>query len=334
MSVQVERKELDRALGVAVGDLEKRFGAGTVMRLGDHVAVETSVVSTGSLSIDHALGIGGYPRGRIIEVYGPEASGKTTIALHAIASVQKAGGKAVFVDAEHALDVGYARALGVDTDELMLSQPDSGEQALEITESLVRSGAVDLVVVDSVAALVPKAEIEGQMGDTHMGLQARLMSQALRKLTSVAHRTNCMVLFINQVRQKIGVVFGNGEVTTGGNALKFYASVRIEVRRIGSISDKGEIIGNKTRIRIVKNKMAPPFRKVEVEIRFGRGICPDAELINLSEEHGLITRSGSWYSLDDERLGQGKERVRDRILEDESLKEKLLDGLVEVMNSK
>jgi recombination protein RecA len=316
---EITEADRNKALAAAMLSVEKRFGPGAIMRLGDGRSVEVEVVSTGSMILDAALGVGGLPRGRVIEVYGPEASGKTTLALHAIAEVQAAGGIAAFIDAEHALDVTYARRLGVDVDGLLVAQPDSGEQALEIAETLVRSGAVDAVVVDSVAALVPQAELEGQMGDTHVGLQARLMSQALRKLTAISARTRTMVIFINQVRQKIGVTFGNGEVTTGGHALKFYSTVRLEIRRIGSVTDGTQAIGNKTRIKVVKNKLAPPFRTALVEIIFGRGICPAGELIDLAEEFGLLQRSGSWFKVGDESLGQGRERVRDKLLEDQEL---------------
>jgi len=293
------------------------------MRLGEARAVEVEVVSTGSLALDHAVGIGGYPRGRVIEVYGPESSGKTTLALHAIASVQKGGGTAAFVDAEHALDVSYARKLGVDVDQLLVSQPDHGEQALEIAEALLRSGAVDLVVIDSVAALVPQAELEGEMGDQHMGLQARLMSQALRKITACTSRSHAIVLFINQVRQKIGVTFGNGETTTGGNALKFYASIRIDIRRIGAVKRGEDVIGSRTKLKIVKNKLAPPFKTFEVDIVYGRGICRAGELLERAEEAGLLTKSGSWYSIGTERIGQGFESVRDQLVSDPAMYERI-----------
>jgi len=310
------------ALDAALKAVEKRFGQGAVIRLGERASVTADIVSTGSLALDAALGVGGLPRGRVVEVYGPEASGKTTLTLHLIAQVQRAGGTAAFIDAEHALDVSYARKLGVDVEGLLVSQPDSGEQALEITETLVRSGAIDLVVIDSVAALVPQAELQGEMGDTHVGLQARLMSQALRKLTAIASRTNTMIAFINQVRHKIGVTFGNGEVTTGGNALKFYSSVRLEIRRIGSITEGDKVVGNRTRIKVVKNKLAPPYRKIEVEILYGRGICPAGDLMTMAETHGLVQRSGAWYTLDDEKI-QGREALRERLLGDEALFERL-----------
>lgn len=299
-----------KALSAALSQIEKQFGKGSVMRLGDQSAMKADVYSTGSIGLDAALGIGGLPRGRVIEIYGPESSGKTTLTLHAIAECQKAGGTAAFVDAEHALDPSYAEKLGVNINELLISQPDTGEQALEICDMLVRSGAVDLVVIDSVAALTPKAEIEGDMGDSHMGLQARLMSQALRKLTGNIKRTNCMVIFINQIRMKIGVMFGSPETTTGGNALKFYASVRLDIRRIGAIKKGDEILGNDTRVKVVKNKMAPPFKQVEFEIVYGEGISRLGEIIDLGVAHNLINKSGSWYSYGDNRIGQGKENAK------------------------
>ena len=301
-----------KALSAALGQIEKQFGKGAVMRMGDISAVrDIDVVSTGSLGLDIALGIGGLPRGRVVEIYGPESSGKTTLTLQVIAEAQKAGGTAAFVDAEHALDPAYAEKLGVDVDELLVSQPDTGEQALEITDMLVRSGSIDVVVIDSVAALTPKAEIEGDMGDSHMGLQARLMSQALRKLTGNIKRSNTMVIFINQIRMKIGVMFGNPETTTGGNALKFYASVRMDIRRIGAIKKGDEITGNETRVKVVKNKMAPPFRKAEFQILYGEGISREAELIDLGVQHGFVEKSGAWYSYGEDRIGQGKDRVRE-----------------------
>jgi recombination protein RecA len=301
-----------KALSAALGQIEKQFGKGAVMRMGDVSAVrDADVISTGSLGLDIALGIGGLPRGRVIEIYGPESSGKTTLSLQVIAEAQKAGGTAAFVDAEHALDPTYAEKLGVDVDELLVSQPDTGEQALEITDMLVRSGSIDVVVVDSVAALTPKAEIEGDMGDSHMGLQARLMSQALRKLTGNIKRSNTMVIFINQIRMKIGVMFGNPETTTGGNALKFYASVRMDIRRIGAIKKGDEIIGNETRVKVVKNKMAPPFKQVEFQILYGEGISREGELIDLGVKHGIVEKSGAWYSYGEDRIGQGKDNVRE-----------------------
>ena len=303
-----------KALGAALGQIEKQFGKGAVMRMGDARAVgNVPVISTGSLTLDVALGIGGIPRGRVVEIYGPESSGKTTLTLQAIAEAQKAGGTAAFVDAEHALDPEYARALGVNVDELLVSQPDTGEQALEIADMLVRSSAVDIVVVDSVAALTPKAEIEGEMGDSHVGLQARLMSQALRKLTANIKRSNTTVIFINQIRMKIGVMFGSPETTTGGNALKFYSSVRMDIRRIGAIKKGDEVVGNETRVKVVKNKMAPPFRQAEFEILYGEGISREGELIELGVKQGLVEKSGAWYSYNGERIGQGKDNVRNHL---------------------
>ncbi len=305
-----------KALAAALAQIEKQFGKGSVMRLGDTTAVrDVGVISTGSLGLDVALGIGGLPKGRVVEIYGPEASGKTTLTLQVVAEAQKQGGTAAFVDAEHALDPTYAEQLGVKIDELLISQPDTGEQALEITDMLVRSGAVDVVVIDSVAALTPRAEIEGEMGDTHVGLQARLMSQALRKLTANIKRSNCMVVFINQIRMKIGVMFGSPETTTGGNALKFYASVRLDIRRIGAIKKGDEILGNETRVKVVKNKVAPPFRKAEFEILYGLGISREGELIDIGVEQNIVDKSGSWYSYQGDRIGQGKENVRAYLLE-------------------
>jgi len=300
-----------QALGAALSQIEKQFGKGSVMRLGDSTASrDIEAVSTGSISLDVALGIGGLPRGRIVEIYGPESSGKTTLTLHAIAEMQKQGGTAAFVDAEHALDPQYAEKLGVNIDDLLVSQPDTGEQALEITDMLVRSNAVDIVVVDSVAALTPKAEIEGDMGDSHMGLQARLMSQALRKLTANIKRSNTLVIFINQIRMKIGVMFGNPETTTGGNALKFYASVRLDIRRIGAIKKADEVLGNETRVKVVKNKVAPPFKQVEFDILYGEGISREGELIDLGVKEKIVDKSGAWYSYSGTRIGQGKDNVR------------------------
>jgi recombination protein RecA len=299
-----------KALAQAIGGIEKQFGKGAIMRLGDGAEpAPIPVVPTGSIGLDLALGVGGLPRGRVVEIYGPESSGKTTLALHAIAEVQRQGGVAAFVDAEHALDVGYARRLGVSLADLLVSQPDTGEQALEIAEQLVRSGACDLVVVDSVAALVPKAEIEGEMGDPHMGLQARLMSQALRKLTAVVSRNQAIVVFINQIRMKIGVVFGNPETTTGGNALKFYASVRLDIRRIGQVKDGDAVVGSRTRVKVVKNKVAPPFREAEFDVRYGVGVDRHAEAIDLGAERGLVEKSGTHFALDGERIGNGRERA-------------------------
>jgi recombination protein RecA len=298
------------ALDAAISQIERAFGHGSVMRLGQNSILEVETISTGCLGLDLALGIGGFPRGRIIEIYGPESSGKTTLALHTIAEAQKNGGNCAFIDAEHALDPGYARKLGINVEDLLVSQPDTGEQALEIADTLVHSGAVDVVVIDSVAALVPKAELEGDMGDSHMGLQARLMSQALRKLTGSVAKTGCLVIFINQIRQKIGVMFGNPETTTGGNALKFYASVRIDIRRIGGIKDKERIIGNQTRIKVVKNKMAPPFKVIEVDIMYGEGVSKTGELIDLGIYAGVVEKSGSWYSFGQDKMGQGKESAK------------------------
>ncbi len=313
-----------KALTAALGQIERQFGKGAVMRLGDDVGPRNiDVISTGSLALDVALGIGGLPKGRVIEIFGPESSGKTTLTLQVVAECQKTGGTAAFVDAEHALDPTYAEKLGVNVDDLLVSQPDTGEQALEITDMLVRSGAVDVVIVDSVAALTPRAEIEGDMGDSHMGLQARLMSQALRKLTGNIKRSNTMVIFINQIRMKIGVMFGNPETTTGGNALKFYSSVRLDIRRIGSVKKGEEILGNETRVKVVKNKMAPPFKKAEFEILYGEGISRIGELIDLGVEHDLVKKSGSWYSYNDERIGQGKENAKAYLRENPHLIDEL-----------
>ena len=301
-----------QALDIALGQIEKQFGKGSIMRMGDgSVDHDVTAVSTGSLGLDLALGIGGLPRGRVVEIYGPESSGKTTLALHAAAEIQKTGGTAAVVDAEHALDPSYAEKLGVNISDLLVSQPDTGEQALEITDMLVRSGATDLIIIDSVAALTPKAEIEGEMGDSHMGLQARLMSQALRKLTANIKRSNTLVIFINQIRMKIGVMFGNPETTTGGNALKFYSSVRMEIRRIGAIKRNDEVVGNETRVKVVKNKVAPPFKEAIFDIFYGRGISREGEIINLGVQHGIIEKTGAWYGYNGERIGQGKDNVRE-----------------------
>jgi recombination protein RecA len=309
----VERDNVDKgkALEAALGQIERSFGKGSIMRLGQRDnAVETEVVSTGSLGLDIALGIGGLPRGRVIEIYGPESSGKTTLALHAVAEAQRQGGVAAFIDAEHALDPTYAGKLGVKLDDLLISQPDAGEQALEIADTLVRSGAIDVLVVDSVAALVPRAELEGEMGDSHVGLHARLMSQALRKLTGSISRSRCIVIFINQIRMKIGVMFGSPETTTGGNALKFYASVRLDIRRIGAIKDRDTVVGNQTRVKVVKNKMAPPFRMVEFDIMYGEGISKSGELVDLGVQAGVIEKSGAWFSYGGQRIGQGRENAK------------------------
>ncbi|MFT8479234.1 recombinase RecA [Gluconobacter oxydans] len=299
-----------KALEGALSQIERAFGKGSIMRMGQRPKVETNVISTGSIGLDIALGIGGMPRGRIVEIYGPESSGKTTLALHVLAEAQKKGGTVAFIDAEHALDPGYARKLGVNIDDLLLSQPDAGEQALEIADTLVRSGAVDVLVVDSVAALVPRAELEGDMGDSHVGLHARLMSQALRKLTGTVSRSNTLVIFLNQIRMKIGVMFGNPETTTGGNALKFYSSIRLDIRRIGSIKDKDEVVGNQTRVKVVKNKMAPPFRQVEFDIMYGEGISKMGELLDLGVKGNIVEKSGAWFSFDSQRIGQGRENAK------------------------
>jgi len=301
--------EKERAVETAMGQIERQFGKGSIMKLGSSPYVDVPVIPTGSLALDKALGVGGLPRGRVIEIYGPEASGKTTLALHAVAEAQKQGGIVAFIDAEHALDTSYAKKLGVNCDELLVAQPDTGEQALEIADMLVRSGAMDIIVIDSVAALVPRAEIEGEMGDSHMGLQARLMSQALRKLTGTISKTQTSVIFINQIRMKIGVVFGNPETTTGGNALKFYSSVRLDIRRIGAIKEGQDVLGNRTRVRVVKNKMAPPFKDAEFDILYGEGISQTGELIDIGAQEGIIDKSGSWYSYNGERIGQGRRNV-------------------------
>ena len=323
-----------KALATAISQIEKNFGKGTVMRLGDRPEMNVEAIPTGSLALDAALGIGGVPKGRIIEIYGPESSGKTTLALHILAQAQKQGGEVAFVDAEHALDPDYAAALGVDTDNMLVSQPDTGEQALEITDALVRSGAVDAIVVDSVAALVPKQEIEGEMGDTFVGLQARLMSQALRKLAGTISKTNCVVIFINQLRMKIGVMYGNPETTTGGNALKFYSSVRLDVRKVEAIKEGGNVIGNKTRVKVVKNKVAPPFREAYFDIMYGEGISKWGELVDLAVQMDIIQKSGSWFSMGDERIGQGKDSVKNFLMNNPDIaedveakvREKLISG--------
>lgn len=332
-----------KALDAAISQIEKQYGKGSIMKLGDkgaHMNVET--IPSGSLSLDIALGLGGFPKGRIIEIYGPESSGKTTVALHAVAEAQKKGGIAGFIDAEHALDPAYAKNIGVDIDNLYISQPDSGEQALEIAETMVRSGAVDIVIVDSVAALVPKAEIDGEMGDSHMGLQARLMSQALRKLTSIVSKSNCIVIFINQLREKIGVMFGNPETTTGGRALKFYASVRLDVRRVESLKQGGEIVGNHTRVKVVKNKVAPPFKEAEFDIMFGQGISKEGDILDLASDLGVISKSGAWYAYNGEKIGQGRENAKNYLRENPLICEEIevkvrdhhkLDGALEETDS-
>ena len=315
--------EKQKALDAALSQIERAFGKGSIMKLNEGASMNVETVSTGSLGLDIGLGVGGLPRGRIIEIYGPESSGKTTLALHAIAEAQKTGGTCAIVDAEHALDPAYAKKLGVDVDNLLISQPDAGEQALEIVDTLVRSGALDVLVIDSVAALVPRAELEGDMGDSHMGLQARLMSQALRKLTGSISRSRTIVIFINQIRMKIGVMFGSPETTTGGNALKFYASVRLDIRRIGAIKNKDEIVGNQTRVKVVKNKMAPPFRQIEFDIMYGQGISKLGELIDLGVKAELVEKAGSWFSYDGERIGQGRENVKNYLREHPEMAEKL-----------
>jgi len=327
-----DRTEKTRALDLAVSQIEKQFGKGAIMRLGGLDAnIVMEAISSGSLALDAALGVSGFPRGRVIEIFGPESSGKTTLALHAIAETQKNGGAAAFVDAEHALDATYARKLGVDIDNLLVSQPDSGEQALEITEVLIRSGAIDIVVVDSVAALVPRAELEGEMGEAQMGLQARLMSQALRKLTGIVSKSKTCLVFINQIREKIGVMFGNPETTTGGRALKFYASVRVDVRRVASIKDGEEVVGSRTKVKIVKNKVAPPFREAEFDILYGEGISREGELLDLAVDKNIVEKSGSWFSFQGERLGQGRENARQFLKENHDYRGRLELALREVM---
>ena len=328
MSLEDKSKALESALGL----IERNYGSGSIMRLGDNTTVNIEAISTGSLGLDLALGIGGLPKGRIIEVYGPESSGKTTLALQVVASAQKKDGICAFIDAEHALDPVYAKNLGVDVDKLLVSQPDAGEQALEIADTLVKSGAVDVLVVDSVAALVPKAELEGDMGDSHMGLHARLMSQALRKLTSSISRSNAMVIFINQLRMKIGVMFGSPETTTGGNALKFYASVRLDIRRIGQIKDKDQIVGNQTRVKVVKNKVAPPFKITEFDILYGEGISKEGEIIDLGVAEGFVEKSGSWYSFNGNRIGQGRENAKKFLLDNKEIAGEI-EGMIRKKNS-
>ncbi len=312
-----------KALAAALSQIEKTFGKGSIMKLGQNESMQIESISTGSLGLDLALGVGGIPKGRIIEIYGPESSGKTTLTLHIIAEAQKMGGTCAFIDAEHALDPVYARKLGVQIDDLVISQPDTGEQALEITDTLVRSGAVDVVVIDSVAALVPKAELEGDMGDSHMGLQARLMSQALRKLTGSISKSGCTIIFINQIRMKIGVMFGNPETTTGGNALKFYASVRLDIRRVGALKDKEEVVGNQTRVKVVKNKVSPPFKVVDFDILYGEGISKHGEIIDLGVKAGIIEKAGSWYSYNSERIGQGKENARNHLKQNPAMSDEI-----------
>ncbi len=326
-------QEKFKALQLTLDKIEKNFGKGSIMKLGDNRVEDMPVISSGSIALDKALGVGGYPKGRVIEIYGPESSGKTTLAIHAIAETQKAGGIAAIIDAEHAFDRFYAEKLGVDTENLLISQPDNGEQALEITDQLIRSAAVDLVVIDSVAALTPKAEIEGEMGDSVMGLQARLMSQALRKLTATISKTNTCCMFINQLRDKIGVMFGNPETTTGGNALKFYASVRLDIRKIGQIKDGEDVVGNHTRVKIVKNKVAPPFRKAEFDIMYGEGISLTGEIVDLGVEYNIIKKSGSWFSYGDTKLGQGREAVKTLISDNPELAEELKIKIVEAMDT-
>ncbi|MBN2731075.1 MAG: recombinase RecA [Balneolaceae bacterium] len=327
-----DNNDREKAIEMAIGQIEKQHGKGTIMRLGDDASRDVNVISTGSIMIDHALGVGGIPRGRITEIYGPEASGKTTLAMHIIAEAQKAGGYAAFVDAEHAFDPKYAKNLGINTDELLISQPDSGEQALEITETLIRSAALDVVVVDSVAALVPRAELEGEMGDSHMGLQARLMSQAMRKITGVVNKTRTSCVFINQIREKIGVMFGNPETTSGGRALKFYSSVRMDIRRIGSLKNGGDVVGNRTKVKIVKNKVAPPFKTVEFNIMYGQGISRIAEILDLAVEFDIIQKRGSWYRYDGEPIGQGSDNAIEFLESDPELMEKIEDQIRREMN--
>jgi recombination protein RecA len=328
--IKMSNQDKDRnvALESAIGQIEKAFGKGSVMKLGTSgVNLDVQAISTGSLGLDVALGIGGLPKGRIVEIYGPESSGKTTLALHVVAESQKTGGTCAFVDAEHALDPVYAKKLGVNIDDLLISQPDAGEQALEIADTLVRSGAISVLVIDSVAALVPRAELEGDMGDSHMGLQARLMSQALRKLTSSISKSNCLVIFINQIRQKIGIMFGNPETTSGGNALKFYASVRLDIRRIGAIKDKDDIIGNQTRVKVVKNKVAPPFRTVEFDIMYGEGISKNGEIVDLGVAAEIVEKSGSWFSYNEQRIGQGRENVKKFLAENTEIAKEIEDKI-------
>ena len=325
----VEKDNKNKALEDAFKTIEKQFGKGSVMRLGDKVDEKIEVISSGSLSLDIALGVGGYPKGRIIEIFGPESSGKTTFALHAIAEAQKQGGLAAFIDAEHALDPRYAHALGVDIDNLIVSQPDTGEQALEIAEHLIRSGAISILVVDSVAALVPKVEIDGDMGDSHIGIQARLMSQAMRKLAGVISKTNCIAIFINQIREKVGVMFGSPETTSGGRALKFYASVRLDIRRVEQIKNGTDVVGNLTRVRVVKNKVAPPFRVCDVDLIYGQGVSKEAEILDMAVNNDIIIKSGSWFSYNDEKLGQGRENIKQFLKDNPNLREEILNKVKE-----
>lgn len=327
-----DNKDREKALDMAIGQIEKQHGKGTIMRLGDEAVQNVPSISTGSLMIDHALGVGGIPRGRITEIYGPEGSGKTTLAMHVVAEAQKAGGYAAFVDAEHAFDPRYAKNLGINTDELLVSQPDSGEQALEITETLIRSAALDAIVVDSVAALVPRAELEGEMGDSHMGLQARLMSQAMRKITGIINKTRTSVIFINQIREKIGVMFGNPETTSGGRALKFYSSVRMDIRRIGSIKQSGDVVGNRTKVKVVKNKVAPPFKVVEFNIMYGEGISRMAEILDMAVEYDIIEKRGSWYRYGGEPIGQGTDNAIEFLESDPELTDKIEQMVRDEMN--
>ena len=325
--VENDKVDKSKALEAAVTQIERAFGKGSIMTLGSDQVVEAEAISTGSLGLDIALGIGGLPRGRIVEVYGPESSGKTTLALHAVAEAQKAGGTCAFVDAEHALDPVYAKKLGVHIEELLISQPDAGEQALEIADTLVRSGAIDVLVIDSVAALVPRAELEGEMGDTHVGLQARLMSQALRKLTASVSKSNTLIIFINQIRMKIGVMFGNPETTSGGNALKFYSSIRLDIRRIGAIKDREEVVGNQTRVKVVKNKLAPPFKKVEFDIMYGEGISYEGDLLDLATHADIVNKTGAWYSFNKEKIGQGRENTKRYLQENEKVRNEIEVGV-------
>ncbi|MFI5218278.1 MAG: recombinase RecA [Bacteroidia bacterium] len=334
MTTATENKEKLKVLQLAIDKIEKTYGKGTVMRMGDEAVEPLEAISTGSIGLDNALGIGGLPKGRVVEIYGPESSGKTTLAIHAIANVQRNGGIAAFIDAEHAFDRFYAQKLGVDIENLLISQPDNGEQALEITENLIRSGAIDIIVIDSVAALTPKSEIEGEMGDSKMGLQARLMSQALRKLTASISRTGCCCIFINQLREKIGVMFGNPETTTGGNALKFYASVRLDIRRIGQLKDAENIVGNRTRVKVVKNKVAPPFKMAEFDIMYGEGISKTGEIVDIGVEQNIVKKSGSWFSYNESKLGQGRDAVKQLLADNPELSDEIEQKIRETLASK